>query len=835
MCENLDPTQARGEWERLAKLLSAAQTAYYGGGEPIMVDARYDCLIHRMRTLEDLFPGLWTPESPTMKVGAKPAKADSPTLRHRERMYSLQDVFSKSELRAWFESICAEVPENSKYTVEVKIDGLALNLTYRDGVLDTAATRGDGVTGEDVTRSALAISAIPRRLKGDDFPHLIEVRGEVFFPIAAFREFNENVARRNAQTEARRELIREKNKQIRRENARIRALNETLPEQRRLPEHPLIRAERKLKVFANPRNAAAGSLRQDDVTGFAIRALSFIAHGIGAVEGASEDLLRTLSRQEQVYAQFSRWGLPISPQTKVVSSMEEIGDFLDFYEHRRMSLAHEFDGVVIKLEDRALQKRVGFTSRVPKWAVAYKFPPTEVQTRLLDIRVQVGRTGRVTPYAVMEPVQIDGSTVSQATLHNPTEVKRKGVLIGDIVILRKAGDIIPEVVGPLKSARTGSERPFVMPSRCPECGSAVRPAKAGDVDLRCENAKSCPAQLAQRIVHIGSRGALDIEALGEETGQWLARPDRFRSDALLALATGRSISYEIGPGEMRELRFTPEELIELGITDGGGAILHPQQIIPPEVLEKYRIPSPQKAVLDSEAGLFELDAKKLEHLAQWQEIRKDGEATGDYRYVRTAWTAPGANAVSGPTKTTLKMLGQLEKAKKKELWRKIVALNIRHVGPVAAKSLAGQFGSLDAMRASGVDGLSAAEGVGEIIARSFIGWFSQDWHREIVSRWENAGVVFAQPDVPRKPEEKQTLKGMTVVATGTLQGFTRETVKEAIESHGGKATGSVSKKTTAVVAGENAGSKAAKARDLGIPVLTEEQFVRLMDTGVLPD
>ena len=481
--EGVNIEEATTRWNELAPKLRRAQEAYHSTGEPIMVDATYDSLIAQMRALEDRFPQLWSPQSPTMKVGAKVARGAVAELRHAERMYSLQDVFSREELATWFAGITGELPEGSRFTAEVKIDGLALNLTYRGGVLETAATRGDGVTGEDVTRNALAIQAIPARLSGEEWPELVEVRGEVYFPIAKFTEFNDLV-------EARNEEVARRNQEIDAYNKALRAKNAGRAKEGLAP-LPRLQREGLLKTFVNPRNAAAGTMRQEDNTGFAIKSLSFIAHGIGALEGASEALQEKMATQEGVYEVFRAWGLPVSGQTRMVSTLAEIEDYLDEFQGARASLDHEFDGVVIKLEDRRVQAQLGYTARVPRWAVAYKFPPTEVQTRLLDIQVQVGRTGRVTPFAVMEPVWVDGSTVAQATLHNPFEVERKGVMIGDVVILRKAGDIIPEVVGPVLAERDGSERAFVMPTHCPACGGKIAPAKEGDKDLRCTNTRSC--------------------------------------------------------------------------------------------------------------------------------------------------------------------------------------------------------------------------------------------------------------------------------------------------------------------------------------------------------
>ena len=833
-----------------------------------MVDATYDALIHEMRTLEDRYPQLWRPDSPTTKVGAKVARGGLPSVTHRERLYSLQDVFSREELRDWFAGLAKEVPAGAAFTVETKIDGLALNLAYERGELVTAATRGDGVTGEDVTANVRAIAAVPTRLQGAEaeIPELLEVRGEVYFPMLAFEQFNAAVAARNEEIDRRNAEIARLNKEIDARNREIRARNKGALPGMEEPELPRRRREAKLKEFANPRNAAAGSLRQEDSAAFALHSLSFIAHGIGLVQGADAALLAKLASQTGVYEQFKAWGLPVSGQTIIATTIDQIDAFLDQYQHARDSLDFQFDGAVIKLNDRALQADIGYTSRVPRWAIAYKFPPQEVQTRLLDIRVQVGRTGRVTPFAVMEPVEVDGSTVSRATLHNPGEVARKGVLIGDTVILRKAGDVIPEVVGPVLAERSGDEREFVMPQVCPACGAPIIAVKEGDADLRCSNPASCPAQLTERVAHIGSRGALDIEALGDQSALVLTDPENARADALTALLTGHSLRIDAtaisgdsagGAGGADgfagavggasdgavEISLSPQRALELGLVDDAGAFEYQDELIPEDIQRELGIPPLRQPVLSTEAGLFDLTAAAVRDVYVWREIGADSERTdprtgakivtaraGDYRYARALWTK------DAPIKPLQIMLEELERAKSKELWRQIVALNIRHVGPVAARALAARFGSLDAIRAAGADGLAEVEGVGAIIAQSFIEWFDEPWHEQIVTAWRAAGVTFADSDADREAAAAtpQTLSGMTIVATGTLANFTRDSVKAAIIAHGGKAAGSVSKKTTAVVAGENAGSKATKAADLGIPIIDEAQFEELLKTGALP-
>lgn len=784
---------AQARWNVLAPVARDAQSAYHSGLSEI-TDDHYDRVIHELRHLEAAYPRLAVSDSPTAAVGAPVTTGFAP-VAHLERLFSLQDVFSMQELRHWYEGLTDEALGSaaSVCTAEAKIDGLALNLRYEDGVLTLAATRGDGVIGEDVTPNARTIRAIPHRLTGEGVPRLMEVRGEVFFPLGEFGEFNRKL----------------------RESGQ--------------------------KEFANPRNAAAGSLRQKNPQVTASRPLSFIAHGIGALSGVPEHTESDLATQAGVYDAFARWSIPVSPYTKQVGSWEQIAEFVEELALNRYTLIHGIDGAVFKINDRALQHRLGATARVPRWAVAYKYPPEEVETRLLAIQTQVGRTGRVTPFAVMEPVTVAGSVVSRATLHNPSEVKRKNILLGDMVILRKAGDVIPEIVGPVMSARDGSEHPWVMPPTCPSCGTPISPAKEGDVDIRCPNTRSCPAQLTERVGHIGSRGALDIEALGDVTAQWLTNPEAGREDVLSSLMTGHSVEIETEYGALHTISASPQWLRENGVIDEDGAALH-SDIIPLQLQRALGLPDPQQPFLTTEAGLFELTPDSVRDTWVWQEKRIKGEPTGDYRRVRAAWTKPRWRrprdsepeliVPSEPGKALLRVVEELEVAKSKELWRKLVALSIRHVGPIAAKSMANHFHSLDALTEATTEELSAIDGVGSIIAESFTAWFHEPWHREIIERWRAAGVTFEDEVIAQSTPA--TLEGLTIVATGSLTGFTRDGVKEAIEKHGGKAAGSVSRKTSAVVVGENAGSKAAKAVELGIPVLTEEQFVELLETGQIP-
>lgn len=685
-------------WTQLAKEIEDHRAAYYVQDAPTVSDGEYDRLVHELEALENEYPQLRRPESPTQTVGGVASETFAP-VEHAERMLSLDNVFSADELRTWIERTGTELGVTPEFLCELKIDGLAVNLTYENGELVRGATRGDGTVGEDVTANVRTIEGIPHRLQGaEKAPELLEVRGEVFFPVSVFEEFNAG------------------------------------------------RVEAGLSPFANPRNAAAGSLRQKDSAVTAERPLRFLSHGIGALRGWS------LDRQSQAYEHLKNWGLPTSAQAKVLKRADEVIEFVEYYGENRHSVEHEIDGIVIKVDQVSLQRQLGSTSRAPRWATAFKFPPEEVTTKLLDIRVNVGRTGRVTPYAVMEPVLVAGSTVEMATLHNQEEVARKGVLIGDTIVLRKAGDVIPEVVAPVVTLRTGDEREFVMPTNCPSCGWALSPAKEGDVDIRCPNNRSCPAQLRERLFHVASRGAFDIESLGWEAA---------------------------------------------------GALL-------------------DSGVVHDEGDLFDLDEEKLRRVPLFTLSRNS--------------TVDGVARQAGDVnKTGAALLRNLEGAKSQPLWRVLVALSIRHVGPTAARSLAQKFGSIEAIDAASVEQIADSEGVGPTIAASVREWFDEPgvepeerWHRPIVEKWAAAGVRTADE---RDESIEMTLEGLTIVVTGSLEDFTRDGVKEAILQRGGKATGSVSKKTDYVVVGENAGSKHDRALELGIPVLDEAEFKELLEKG----
>jgi DNA ligase (NAD+) len=672
--------EVRRQWRELADEVREHQFRYYVRDAPIISDADFDKLLRRLAALEDEHLELRTPDSPTQLVGGAGFATDFTSADHLERMLSLDNVFSTEEFDLWAARIHAEVGNDVPFLCELKIDGVALSLVYRDGRLVRAATRGDGRTGEDVTLNARTIDDVPERLAADDkypVPDVLEVRGEVFFQLSDFE-----------------------------------ALNAALVEDGKAP-------------FANPRNSAAGSLRQKDPAVTARRKLRMICHGFGHIEGFRPPTLH------DAYLALGAWGLPVSEHTTRVRNAAGALARVAYWGEHRHDVAHEIDGVVVKVDDVALQRRLGSTSRAPRWAIAYKYPPQEVQTKLLDIRVNVGRTGRVTPFAFMTPVTVAGSTVGLATLHNAAEVKRKGVLIGDTVVIRKAGDVIPEVLGPVVDLRDGSEREFVMPTTCPECGTELAPAKEGDADIRCPNAQACPAQLRERVFHVAGRGAFDIEGLGYE--------------AAIALLKAE--------------------------------------------------------VIGDEGDLFGLTADDL---------------------LRTELFTTKSGALSANGK---RLLANLDTAKKQPLWRVLVALSIRHVGPTAARALATEFGDLKTIEGASTDQLAAVDGVGPTIADAVTEWFTVDWHRAIVDKWRAAGVRMADE---RDASVPRTLEGLTIVVTGSLTGFSRDDAKEAIVARGGKAAGSVSKKTDYVVAGDSPGSKYDKAVELGVPILDEDGFRKLL-------
>ena len=682
--------EARDEHQQLVDTIEDARWRYFVKDDPTLSDAEYDKTLRRLQELEEEFPELRTPDSPTQKVGGA-VSTEFTSIEHLQRMESLDNAFSLEEVESWHARLGRDGVESPALLCELKVDGLAINLLYEKGRLTRALTRGDGTTGEDVTPNVKTIDPIPHRLTGTKkypVPDLLEVRGEVFLTADAFERLNSSMA------------------------------------------------DAGKPMFANPRNAAAGSLRQKDPRVTASRELGMVCHGIGARTGFEP------KAQSQGYAALKAWGLPTSDQVKVLDSLKEVEGYIEHAgEHRHDLVDYDIDGVVIKVDDVSLQRRLGSTSRAPRWAIAFKYPPEEVNTKLLEIRVNVGRTGRVTPYGVMEPTLVAGSTVENATLHNAHEVKRKDVRPGDTVILRKAGDVIPEILGPVLGLRPKGLKPWRMPTKCPSCATPLAQQKEGDKDLRCPNHEVCPAQVRERVFHVAGRGAFDIEGLGYE--------------AAVALLDAKAIA--------------------------------------------------------NEGDLFDLDEPQLLTAPLFTRAPKKGEEGPQL-------SANGARLVAN-----------LRTAKEKApLWRVLVALSIRHVGPKAARALAQEFGSMEAIRAASEADLAAAEGVGPTIAEAVIEWFKIDWHVEIVDKWDAAGVRMADE---RDESVERTLEGLSVVVTGSLVDFSRDSAKEAILVRGGKAAGSVSKKTDYVVVGENAGSKADKAEELGVPVLDEAGFVKLLEGG----
>ncbi|WP_405916032.1 NAD-dependent DNA ligase LigA [Streptomyces sp. NBC_00728] len=706
------PAEARERHAQLAEQIEEHRFRYYVKDAPVVSDAEFDTLLRSLEALEDEYPELRTPDSPTQKVAVE-YETDLDEVEHRERMLSLDNVFDDAGLAAWAARVAKDVGSTGyHFLCELKVDGLAVNLTYEDGRLTRAATRGTGRTGEDITPNVMTIAEIPHRLKGDHVPGLVEIRGEVYFPMDAFEGLN---ARRVAAGE---------------------------------------------KPYANPRNSAAGSLRQKDPKVTATLPLHMVVHGIGALEG-----FEGLGRLSEAYGLLHSWGLPTTRYAKVVDDLDGVREFIGYYGENRHAVEHEIDGVVVKLDEIPLQGRLGSTARAPRWAIAWKYAPEEVNTKLVNIRVGVGRTGRVTPYAQVEPVTVAGSEVEFATLHNQDVVKAKGVLIGDTVVLRKAGDVIPEILGPVADLRDGTEREFVMPAECPECGTALRPRKEGDVDLRCPNARACPAQLRERVNYLAGRQALDIEHFGYVAAAALTKP--------------------LEPSEPP--LSDESDLFDLTI----------EQLLP---IKAY--------VLDQDSGLPKRDPK-----------------TGEEK-IATVF----ANQQGEPKKNALAMLENIAAAKERPLARFLTGLSIRHVGPVAAEALAREFRSLDRIEGATEEELATTAGVGPIIAASLKEWFAEEWHREIIRKWRAAGVRM-EDEGAGEDEGPRPLEGLIVVVTGTLEHHTRDGAKEELQSRGAKVTGSVSKKTSFVVVGDNPGSKYDKAMQLKVPVLNEEGFAVLLGQG----
>jgi DNA ligase (NAD+) len=667
------PADARERHGELSRTIDEHAFRYYVLDSPTVSDAEYDTLLRELQALEEKHPSLRTADSPTQKVMGT-YSTDFTPVDHLERMLSLGNVFTAEELRAWAGRVEKGVGASPRYLCELKIDGLAVALVYRGGRLVRAATRGDGRTGEDITSNVRTLRSVPNVLTGADVPPLLEVRGEVFIATGDFARLNERLT-----------------------------------------------ADGK-PPFANPRNAAAGSLRQKDPRVTASRPLSLTLHGIGATEGWS------VPSQSQAYRALEGWGLPVSSRFEVVDDIDGVLDYIARWGEHRHDVEHEIDGVVVKVDAVALQRRLGATSSAPRWAIAHKYPPEEATTVLHDIRVNVGRTGRVTPFAYMEPVHVGGVMVKLATLHNQDEVRRKDVRIGDTVVVRRAGDVIPEVVGPVVALRDGDEREFVMPTRCPECGSELgRPE--GEVDVRCPNTVGCPAQQREAIFHFAGRGALDIDGLGYETAVALLQAGRVRD-----------------VGDVFSL--TPESF----------------------------------------EGLRGFGPKKVEQILRGVEVARD-----------------------------------------RPLWRLLVGLSIRHVGPTAAQAVARELRTLDAVMAAPPERLAAVEGVGPVVAQALHDWFTDERHRDIVERIRVGGARTADEGADDGP---RPLEGVTVVVTGTLDSHSRDGATEAVQARGGKVTGSVSKKTDFVVVGADPGtSKYDKAVKLGVPRLDDDGFRVLLERG----
>ena len=681
----------------LVDLINKHRAAYYQSNTSLISDAEYDTLMRELEKLEAKYPELITGDSPTQSVGGEASQTFQPSV-HLEKMMSLDNVFSMEELDAWLEKA-----GDGPFLCELKIDGLAINLRYEKGKLVSAATRGDGTVGEDVTRNVMTVKGIPHELSGKAIPDVVEIRGEVFYALEDFAK-----------------------------------LNKSLIDQGKAP-------------FANPRNSASGSLRQKDSSVTASRPLQMIVHGVGALNDDS------VKAQSDLYQQLKTWGLPTSSRYKVYKSPKEVKQYIQDFEAKRHTLEHEIDGVVIKVDEFVKQQSLGFTSRAPRWAIAYKYPPEQVNTKLLDIKVSIGRTGRATPYAVLDPIRVAGSEVEFATLHNQEVVAAKGILIGDTVVLRKAGDVIPEILGPVVALRDGSERKFAMPKKCPECQSSLAPAQDGDVDLRCPNAKSCPAQLRERIAYIGSRSALDIEALGFVTAVALTQPVEPKEPPVKS--------------EADLFTLTLEKLLPI-----------------------------KSRVVDADTGAAKLDSDGKDKVVEYFR-KKDGTAAT----------------------VATKLLEELEKAKSQPAWRVLVSLSIRHVGPVAARSLMNTFGSIEEIFDASEEQLAGVDGVGQVVAKTIKEWIAIDWHKDIVVAWKKAGVNFTQEI---SLGESGVFSGMSIVVTGTLESLTRDQAEEAIIAAGGKAASSVSKNTAFVLAGASAGSKLAKAESLGVEVISEAEFLK---------
>jgi DNA ligase (NAD+) len=662
--------------EELRQEIAYHNRRYYTLDDPEIADAEYDQLVRELLALEEQYPDLRTADSPTSRVGAALSEQFSP-VTHLTRMMSLDNATDRAELTAWSERMNKFIAANPDFSCELKLDGLAVSLLYREGTLERAATRGDGQTGEDITLNVRTIKAIPHRLSLDNPPSLLEVRGEIFMPTTSFEALNAK------------------------------------------------QAEAGERLFANPRNAAAGSLRQKDPNVTAQRNLSFFAYQLGTIEGGP-----ALKWHSETLQFMASAGLPVNSSSKTVKSLDAVHEFCLYWQEHRHQNDFEIDGIVIKVDNLAQQMELGFTAKAPRWAIAYKFPPEERTTKLRDIQVSIGRTGKATPFAVLEPVFVGGSTVQMATLHNQDQVALKDVRPGDTVIVRKAGDVIPEVVGPVLSLRPEGLPSWEFPRQCPECGSPMH-RNEGESDTYCTSAE-CPKQAEQRMVHFVSRYAMDIESLGERT-------------------------------------------IRLFMDNGW---------------------------LKNIGDIYDLDYQAIGALEGFGEVS-----------VRNLAEA-------------------IEASKSRPLANLLIGLGIKHLGATGSRLLATAFGHLDRLMEVSAEEMAEVDGVGTVIAESVAEFLAQEDNRHLIERLRQAGLNFTGPPPSTK---EQTLKGMSIVVTGTLQDFSRDGASEAIKERGGKSPGSVSKKTTAVVLGESPGAaKLTKAQELKIPILDEAAFHRLLETGELP-
>jgi DNA ligase (NAD+) len=667
-----DPAARAAE---LRALLRHHDYRYYALDDPEASDAQYDVLKRELLALEAAHPDVVTPDSPTQRVGSAPAVQFAP-VTHRERLFSLDNAMAEEELDAWVGRVEKALGRPAGgYACEPKIDGLAVSLTYEEGRFVLGATRGDGGTGEDITANLRTVGAIPLALMGGGFPDVMEVRGEVYMPLAAFEELN------RAQAEA---------------------------------------GER---VFVNPRNAAAGAVRQKDPAVTATRRLSIWVYQVGFRRGGP-----AFAGHGESLAWLREAGFPVNPLSQHCADPVAVRAYVHRAEAARHDLPYQTDGVVVKVDSLAEQGELGFTARSPRWAVAYKYPPEEETTRLLAIEVNVGRTGAVTPYAVLEPVFVGGATITNATLHNQDEIARKDLRVGDTVVIRRAGEVIPEVVGPVPSLRTGAEKPWSMPTECPFCGSPIV-RHEGEAVARCTGGFACPSRLREYLMHFAGRGGMDIEGLGYKTIDMLLRE---------------------------------------------GLIADP-------------------------ADIFSLGKNDLISRERWGEV-----SVGN-------------------------LLGAIDAARDRPLARVLTALGIPQVGSTVARVLARRLRRLEAVLAASAEELGTIEGIGPEIAGSLRAWAEDPDNRRLVSKLAEAGVRLEDPG--EAGVDRGLLAGVTVVVTGTLEGFSRDEARAAVEDRGGKVAGSVSKKTTAVVVGESPGSKAQKAHELGVPVLDEAAFLRLLAEG----